>query len=237
MMTLDTQTSLLALWEQHSAAAGAAESVHATLRSAITSGLVGPGESLIEEHVARQFGISRTPVREALLRLEAEGLASRVPRRGLVVRTVSEREILEGYTVRAHLDSLAAHLAATEASPVEIAQLRWLNQRLAESIPSGDVLEMSNRTNAFHLALARAAHNGVLLQFAEQMQDWVKHLGLKTYTQPGRPQASLAEHEQLLLAIERHDPDAAEQIAREHMANARQVRIAITREQEPQNLT
>jgi len=87
----------------YSAGANAADSVYRTLREAIVEGQLHAGDSLIEWHVARQFGTSRTPVREALLRLEAEGLAFRVPRRGLVVRHVSEHEILEVYAVRTAL--------------------------------------------------------------------------------------------------------------------------------------
>jgi DNA-binding GntR family transcriptional regulator len=106
----------------HSVAASAADSVYQTLREAIVEGRLHAGDSLIEWHVARQFGTSRTPVREALLRLEAEGLAVRVPRRGLVVRHVSDHEIREVYAVRTALEALAAREAAAEAMPSDIAQ-------------------------------------------------------------------------------------------------------------------
>src|SRR3954454_8143439 len=107
--------------DAHSAVANAADSVYLTLREAIVDGQLEPGDSLIEWHVARQFGTSRTPVREALLRLEAEGLAFRVPRRGLVVRQLSEHEVLEVYAVRLELEGLAAREAAREALASDIA--------------------------------------------------------------------------------------------------------------------
>jgi DNA-binding GntR family transcriptional regulator len=120
--------------DARTAVANAADSVYLTLREAIVDGQLEPGDSLIEWHVARQFGTSRTPVREALLRLEAEGLAFRVPRRGLVVRKISEHEIFEVYAVRISLETLAAREAASEAMPSDISQLRWVNQRLAEAL-------------------------------------------------------------------------------------------------------
>src|SRR3954453_13272993 len=112
--------------EAHAATTNAADSVYATLRGAILEGQLTPGDSLIEWHVARQFGTSRTPVREALLRLESEGLAYRVPRRGLIVRHVTEHEVLEVYAVRIELEALAARQAAHESEPSDIAHLRWL---------------------------------------------------------------------------------------------------------------
>src|SRR6185369_4147964 len=102
------------------AGANAADSVYQTLREAIVEGRLHAGDSLIEWHVARQFGTSRTPVREALLRLESEGLAYRVPRRGLIVRQVTEHEVLEVYAVRIELEALAAREAAREAEPADI---------------------------------------------------------------------------------------------------------------------
>src|SRR2546423_9557701 len=112
MSVADRLEALAPNWQAHSAVSNAADSVYQTLRAAIVDGRLDPGDSLIEWHVARQFGTSRTPVREALLRLEAEGLAFRVPRRGLVVRHISEHEVLEVYAVRLELEALAACEAA-----------------------------------------------------------------------------------------------------------------------------
>src|SRR5689334_4104303 len=135
----DRLAALTTAWEAHASVLNAADSVYSTLRAAIVDGRLDPGDSLIEWHVARQFGTSRTPVREALLRLETEGLAFRVPRRGLVVRRISEHEVLEVYAVRVELEALAAREAAREAQPSDIAQLRWVNQRLSEAIKQGDI--------------------------------------------------------------------------------------------------
>jgi DNA-binding GntR family transcriptional regulator len=217
----------------HSVAASAADSVYQTLREAIVEGRLHAGDSLIEWHVARQFGTSRTPVREALLRLEAEGLAVRVPRRGLVVRHVSDHEIREVYAVRTALEALAAREAAAEAMPSDIAQLGWINQRLAEAIARADFARVPSLTNEFHQALASAAHNTMLQRFIAQAQDWTRRVGTSTVSLPGRREAAVEEHARLIDAIGAHDADAAERIAREHMARGREFQLAAFGRAEP----
>lgn len=209
----------------HSVAAKAADSVYQTLREAIVEGGLHAGDSLIEWHVARQFGTSRTPVREALLRLEAEGLAFRVPRRGLVVRRVSEHEILEVYAVRTALEALAAREAANEAMPSDVAHLRWINQRLAEAIEQADFERVPALTNEFHQAIAGAAHNSMLQRFIAQAQDWTRRVGTPTVSMPGRRGAAVKEHARLIDAIAAHDPDAAERLARAHMSTGREFQL------------
>jgi DNA-binding GntR family transcriptional regulator len=216
------------LWAARSNAA-AGDAVHRTLREAIMSGRLRPGDHLAEEYLARQFGVSRTPVREAILRLETEQLAERVPRRGLVVRGIPEREVLEVYTVRTSLDALAARLAATQSLPADRAHLRWVNQRLAEAAGRGDDSAMAELNIQFHEAICEAAHNGMLLRFMRQIHDWVHRFGETTFSFPGRAQTAVAEHERVLEAIEEGDAAAAEQLARDHMISAQQARIAMLR--------
>jgi DNA-binding GntR family transcriptional regulator len=221
----------------HSVVANAADSVYRTLREAIVEGRLHAGDSLIEWHVARQFGTSRTPVREALLRLETEGLAFRVPRRGLVVRHVSEHEIVEVYTVRIALESLAAREAANEAMPSDVAQLRWINQRLAEALEQNDFARVPELTNEFHQAVAAAAHNSMLQRFIAQAQDWTRRMATSTVSLPGRRGAAVKEHARLIDAIAARDLDAAEQLAREHMATGREFQLAAYRQARTSNQT
>jgi DNA-binding GntR family transcriptional regulator len=216
-------------WQAHSALSNAADSVYNTLREAIVEGQLDPGDSLIEWHVARHFGTSRTPVREALLRLEAEGLAFRVPRRGLVVRRISEHEVLEVYAVRLELEGLAAREAAREAQPSDISQLRWVNQRLAEAIKGGDSDRVPALTNEFHQMLATAARNTMLRRFIMQAQDWTRRVGTSTVALPGRRGAAVKEHERIIDAIAAHDAERAERLAREHIATGREFQLATLR--------
>ena len=221
---------LAAGWRPGAATANVADSVYNVLREGIVSGQLQPGDALKEEHLARQFGVSRTPIREALLRLDAEGLAARVPRGGLVVRSISEHEVLEVYAVRTALEGLAGRLAAAEASPPDIAQLRWINQQLAEAMRRGETERIPGLTNAFHQALASAAHNGMLRRFIGQAQDWTRQHGTSTVALPSRSPSAVEEHERIIDAIEARDGEAAERLAREHIANGRRFQLAVLRQ-------
>jgi DNA-binding GntR family transcriptional regulator len=168
-------------------------------------------------------------VREALLRLEAEGLAFRVPRRGLVVRQISEHEIFEVYAVRIALEALAAREAANEAMPSDISHLRWVNERLAEAMKQSDFVIVPGLTNEFHQALASAAHNSMLRRFIVQAQDWTRRVGTPTVALPGRRVAAVREHAKLIDAIAARDADTAERLAREHMTIGREFQLAAFR--------
>jgi DNA-binding GntR family transcriptional regulator len=228
----DRLAALISIRTAHAAVSNAADSVYNTLRDAIVDGQLDAGDSLIEWHVARHFGTSRTPVREALLRLEAEGLASRVPRRGLVVRRLSEHEVREVYAVRLELEGLAAREAAREALASDIAQLRWVNQRLGEAIDSGDTASVPTLTNEFHQALASAAHNAMLRRFIMQAQDWTRRVGTSTVALPGRRGAAVREHHGIIEAIAAGDAERAERLAREHITTGREFQLATLRRAE-----
>jgi DNA-binding GntR family transcriptional regulator len=217
------------LWAEHRYRPQAADAVYFTLRQAIVSGRLRPGDRLAEEHLARNFGVSRTPVREAIVRLETEHFAERLAGRGLVVRGIPEAEVLEVYAVRAVLDGMAAGLAAANALPADHARLRWLNDRIADAAGRREFSTMAELNIQFHEALCEAAHNGMLLHFVRQIHDWVRRFAATTFSLPGRAAAAVAEHEAMIDAIERGDSAQAEQLAREHMSRARVARLTILR--------
>jgi DNA-binding GntR family transcriptional regulator len=225
--TADRLAALGPRWAVHSAEAGAADAVYATLREAIMDSGLRPGDGLIEEHVARQFGVSRTPVREALQRLMAEGLAKPVGRRGLVVRSVSDEEMVEVYSVRSVLDGLAARLAASAALPAEITHLRWVNDKIREAAIGNDARLMSALSLEFHTSLARAAHNGLVAQFNDEILNRVRRFTSSVFTYPERSMVMVQEHDKLIAALEAHDPNTAERVAREHVSNTYRIRVEI----------
>ena len=223
------RSALGALWAEFGRGQPAADGVYATLREAIVSGRLRAGERLGEEYLARSFGVSRTPVREAILRLETEHLALREERRGAVVRGIREQEVLEVYAVRAALDGLAAELAASMADPADHARLRWLNDRLADAAARSEFQTMAELNIQFHEALCEAARNTTLLRFMRQIHDWVRRFGQTTFAVADRAGQAVAEHRAVLDAIERGDAALAERLAREHMNRAREVRLAMLR--------
>jgi DNA-binding GntR family transcriptional regulator len=219
------------LWEERAGAAAAADTAYATLRQAILVGQLRPGDRLAEEQLAGEFGISRTPIREAIFRLEAERFATRQVRRGLVVRGIPEEQVLEVFVVWAALDQLAASIAAQSATAPERARLHWLNEQIetmniAQQDGYAGVREL---TMQFHEALSECAHNTVLLQMVRQLHDSARRFGETTFSLPGRPGVAIAEHRAMLEAIDRGDAELAGQLAAEHITNAREARIALMR--------
>jgi DNA-binding GntR family transcriptional regulator len=223
----ERRKQLVNLWRKSENEPVVAEAIYSTLREAILSGVLLPGERLAEVQLATLFSRSRTPVREAILRLESERLTERTARRGFVVGRVTREEVLEVYAVRGVLDGLAARLAAHSILPAEIDHLRWLNTRLREAGEKRDFELMLDLNIQFHESVCRSGRNSLLLQFMRQIHDWVRRFPQTTFSYPHRADNALAEHEQLLDAIAKRDAAAAEQIARDHMERALQVRIAM----------
>jgi DNA-binding GntR family transcriptional regulator len=221
---------LRALWQAHAGAGAVADAAYTTLREAILAGHLRPGDRLGEEQLAREFGVSRTPIREAIFRLEAEHFAIRLVRRGLVVRTIPEEQVLEVYAVRAALDQLAATLAAEHATVPERARLHWLNEQFQAAAERFEHSYMADLNIQFHEALCEAAHNGMLLHFVRQIHDWVRRFGETTFSRPGRAGAAVAEHRAIIEAIDQGDAEAAGRLAAEHMSRAREARIAMLRD-------
>jgi DNA-binding GntR family transcriptional regulator len=218
---------LLELWERSQHEPVAAEAIYGTLREAILRGILPAGERLTEVPLAKLFRRSRTPVREGILRLEAERLTERSSRGGFVVGAISREEVLEVYTVREVLDGVAARLAAQAILPADLDHLRWLNGRMREAADRGDFEPMIGLNIEFHEAVCRAGRNSLLLQMMRQIHDWVRRFPESTFAYPGRAKETVLEHEALLEAIERRDAEAAERIAREHMTTGMKVRIAM----------
>jgi DNA-binding GntR family transcriptional regulator len=225
--TAPTTIDLAALWRQHQSEPVAADAIYSALREAILSGVLRAGERLAELQLAALFDRSRTPVREAILRLESDRLAERSPRRGFVVTSISREEILEVYAVREVLDGLAARLAAMACLPKDLDQLSWINQQLRKAGAEHNYRLMAEINVEFHETIARAGRNALLLQFMNQIHDWVRRFNETTFAYPGRIKESNKEHEELLDALARRLPDVAERVAREHTARAAEIRIAM----------
>lgn len=197
-----------------------------SLLAAILGGAMKSGERIRETEVAEQLQISRTPVREALRRLEAEGLVTMdANSRGLVIASLSYQEVMELYQMREVLEGTAAGLAARHASDAEIEVLRDLLEEEPDTAP--DPALHAERNRQFHNALYHAAHNRYLLKSLNSLRDALALLGTTTFTIPGRPAAAHAEHARILQAIGERNPEAAEQHAREHIRAAQRARLKL----------
>lgn len=191
----------------------------------ITEGRLKPGARVRETALAEATGVSRTPVREAMRRLESEGLLVHEPHRGMVVRRLDHQEVTELYLMRAVLEGTAAGLAARHASDAEIAALREMVGPAASHGVEAVALARSNKL--FHRALYRGAHNRYLLAMLDQLTTAMLLLGRTTLGLPGRADEATVEHAEIVDAIARHDPDDAEAAARRHIEAAHKARLAI----------
>ena len=204
------------------------EFVYASLRDAIWEGRFAPNERIPEEEIARSLGVSRTPVREALRRLQERGLLSVGAGRTLVVAELSKAQVFELYAMREILEGSAARFAAQHASEAEIDILHRLLGEFEKYRDDPRALISLNRR--FHGAICEAAHNRYLIQTLEGMHDSLALLHGNTFRVPNRREQSDAEHRRIVLAIKRRDPDAAEKAAREHVRQAQRTRFALLTE-------
>ena len=221
---------LRALFQEQDNFGTTAEAVYRALRDGIVHGNLAPGERLRSDALAQEMQVSRTPVREALRKLEAEGLVAHAGSR-LVVRAFSEQDLTEQFYVREALEGMAARLAAENATPAEITEIRELLDDMEPICRRGDVGALRRLTAEFHQLVGRASHNNRLLQALQALLDHVRQLETSTLYNEGRPAQAIAEHRSLLEAIEARDADRAERLAREHRRKTLELRKEMLREQ------
>jgi DNA-binding GntR family transcriptional regulator len=203
------------------------DSIHRELRDDILSGAVRSGEPMREVNLALRFGVSRTPVRQALGRLEQERLLDRGAR-GLFVKRVDAREVVQVYDIRIMLEAECASQAALSRDSSDLARLQGLIDRdLALAEPSDRERTVTNLE--FHSALWVAAHNPVLTDLLQRLSSHLIHTPRSTLSVGERWSEALAEHAEILAAIADRDGVRAELLARRHMQRAREIRLDLIR--------
>jgi DNA-binding GntR family transcriptional regulator len=200
-----------------------ADFVYGSLRDAISDGRIAGGERVREEEVARNLGVSRTPVREALQRLQQRGILILGPGRGLVVAQLSHEQVVELYAMREILEGSAARFAAMNATTAEITTLYQLQEELRTA--EGDDMLHITLNRRFHQAIYEAAHNRYLMQTLESLHDSFALLRSSTFRLPHRTRNSDEERRRIIAAIEKRDPELAEKEAREHILQAQRTRF------------
>jgi DNA-binding GntR family transcriptional regulator len=186
----------------------------------ILTGEMRPNTRLVEVHLSEQFGVSRTPVREALKRLAAEQLLIADPLRGLVVYAPGPGEVEDVYRVREALDALAVRLAVVRITPEATMRLRLALQQMRASIERGDVDVTVNANLAFHNVIYEASGSATLSRLVSELSDLVRRSSSGAFSNPVRAKQVLAEHEEILHAIERHDVAAATAASSAHLRAA-----------------
>lgn len=188
----------------------------------IRAGRLLPGDRLRETELAEQLGVSRTPVREAIRQLEADGIVTHLPRQGATIRVLEYAEVVELYEMRAVLEGTAARMAARAASELELDELAALNADLAASKFSAEAARLNRQ---FHAMLLDIARNRFLSKSMQSLQKSLMILGHTTLSEGARTDQAAGEHEALLAALRARDGAAAEAAMRAHIESSQRVRI------------
>ncbi len=178
---------------------------------------VTPEEPRLDERqLSEDLGVSRTPVREAIARLEQEGFVRIAPRKGVYVVRKTKREILEMITVWAALESMAARLITLHATDSEIATLRSLFATFENNQVQAKIDEYSETNIRFHQALLKMSHCELLNQMTENLFIHMRSIRMRTISEDDRARRSIIDHMNIIEALERRDTDLAERLARQH---------------------
>ena len=177
---------------------------------------------LDERSLSEQFGISRTPLREALARLDQEGLVRIVPRRGIYLVRKSKEEILDMILAWAALESMAARLITERANDEEIGTLRKLVGKIDKDKLSAHLDEYSENNIKFHQTILELSKSPQLFKMASEILMHVRAIRARTIGEGDRATKSIVDHMQIIEAIESRDADLASQLVREHTLNLRQ---------------
>ena len=191
---------------------------------AIDSGLYKPGDRLVESELADRFGVSRTPIREALQRMETQSLLTR-DGRSLIVASLDHNQLAELYVVRGELEGLAARLAAKHATPEEVRVLRDMLEADRALVSDPQALSRANRR--FHRQIHLASHNRFLIQQLDLVHRSMALLASTSLSAEGRSRGTLEEHEAIVRAIEAGDGEAADAALREHISRAFMTRLRL----------
>ena len=207
------------------------------LRQRIFSHELPPGSWIDEQSIAEQYGISRTPLREALKVLASEGLVTLKPRRGCYVTEVSERDLDEVFNVMALLEGECARLSAARATDADLKRLRALHADLEKAAAEADIEGFFDSNQAFHLALQEIANNRWLLQVIGDLRKVIRLSRHHSLFSEGRLEQSLEEHRRLLEALLARDADAAAQHMHTHILSGRAALARIASSMPPARLS
>jgi DNA-binding GntR family transcriptional regulator len=191
----------------------------AEIRKAILQGKIMPGEQLSEEKLMASLRVSRVIFREALRALEAQGYVTFLANNNVVASNPSREDVHDYYTIAGVLEGLAARLAVERAHPEEIARLRELHQLLREACHKRDLLQYFDANSNFHRFIAELSHNERLYQLIEELRREIQKTRLLSLNMPQRLDSSMREHDQIMDAFLKKNPQLAETMMVQHLNN------------------
>ena len=191
--------------------------IYHRIRTSILHGELKPGERLTEEALAKELGISRTPVREALRKLEVDKLVSHHPYKGVIVSDVFVEELEDLYKIREYVEAIIAKHAAKNATADDIKHLSMLLDKLEASTSPEDA---SDYTEQYNLAVANLSGCPTIINLEKLLRDALARITVSTYLMPERRPTAQTEHREIVAAIEAGDSELAQKLTVSHIRNA-----------------
>jgi DNA-binding GntR family transcriptional regulator len=194
-----------------------AEQIEQFLISAIMQGKYKPGQRLVENELLREFGVSRSPIREAFMSLVKSGLLVSVARSGTYVKDITEKDIREKFPVRAYLEGFAAGLAAPQMGPGDIDEMGSALSRMKESAEGNDFRAYTDSHNAFHMAFINASRNDTLTHIIKTLRQDILWLRFSYLWHVENHQDALPVHQEILKLFIERQAEAVESLVRKHI--------------------
>lgn len=201
------------------------EMVYEELKMQILTGAIIPGTRMMEVELAKEIGVSRTPIREAIRKLEKEGLVTIEPRRGAYASQISTEDMVDILEVRQNMEGLAAFFAASRMTPEQLQELKEVSELYNEAVKTGEMEEMIKHDTRFHRIIVESCNNKILVKMIEQLQELVLRFRYIYYDNFKRAENMPDEHYEILHAIETGDADAARYAADIHIDRLKQLVI------------
>ena len=192
-----------------------------TLRHAIITGEFAPGERLMEITLANRLGVSRTPVREAIRKLELEGLVTMIPRKGAQVAKITEKNLRDVIEIRCVLEEFAASLACERITDEEKDEMKALHRQFVQSAKTHDILDIVEKDEQFHDAIFKATKNDRLITIINNLREQFYRYRMEYVKDIEQHSILVKEHEELMTAIFHKDSETAKQIMHTHLKNQR----------------
>jgi len=195
------------------------QKVYRVLKTEIVKGSLKPGTKLLEGKIAEQMEVSRTPIREALRELAAEGFVKISPNQGVVVSNASIEDVQEVLQIRGVLEGLAARLAAKIMNKEEIKELENYLKQMEYYTNKNDALAFSEMDAEFHELILGICGNNRLIQIRKNLSDQAHRYRIRSLSIPGRLKYSLKEHREIVEALKRKDVEQADRLSQKHIEN------------------
>ena len=187
------------------------------IKKKIIKGIISPGTRLKISELASKYNVSETPVREAIRLLASAGFVDSIPRKMVIVKEITMEEMIDVYTIQVVLEGLAAKFAVSRGGNKLIKKLETLNGHMKQWLEYDDFDRFVQANQEFHQTIIRASKNKKLIEVLENLRDQVHRYRFMQLSQPGRPNQSLKEHQQILMAFKSGDADFCEKCVKDHI--------------------